>query len=199
MSDLLPAQRYGPTSGGITGVLGLLFCAGIIVTMLVMGMSAEGARVALGAAVGAVLCWTYLLRPRVIVELQAHSLLLRNPFTDVRIPLASVRTVGVRAVTSVTTIDDRTYDAIAVGYTLRKVLRGAVVDAQLRVPVPQETTRTRPKEPPVQELMVDQILAAAERARERGHAAGPAIRRLAVLELGALVLLVAAFAISLLP
>lgn len=176
-------QRYGPTSGTVTGVVGLVSCAVVVVVVVVGGLSPTSVRVGLAALALGVLIWAYLLRPSIVVEPDGHTLLLRNPLVSHRIPIAVVKAVVVRAITTVRTHDDDRFDAVAVGYPLRKIARGAT----------GASGRDRIE---IQTLMVDRILAAADRARTSEAPVGPVERRYAVVEIGLLVALVIAFAVS---
>jgi hypothetical protein len=191
VSDPLPEQRYGPTSGGISGVLGLVVSAVLIASSFAGGITLAGVRFGLAAALGGVLVWAYLLRPRIVIESGGHTLLLRNPFVDIRIPIATVRVVAVKAVTSVTTEDERRYDAVAVGYSVRNIVRGQrtvarIVDRPIGLGMSEPTQRPAAAhlpDQPVQQLMTEQILAAADRARDARAPGGPAKRSPAMLEL----------------
>lgn len=184
MSETGPVQRYGPTSGTVTGVVGLASCAVVVGAVVVGGLSPTSVRVGLAGLALAVLIWAYLLRPSIVVEPDGHTLLLRNPLVSHRIPIAVVKSVVVRAITTVRTHDDDRFDAVAVGYPLRKIARGHATEGAGRDRIE------------VQTLMVDRILAAADRARTTEAPVGPVERRYAVVEIGLLVALVIAFAVS---
>jgi len=181
-----PERRYGPTSGTVTGIVGLVVCALVIGLVAAGDLTSGSVRVALGAAGAAVLVWAYLLRPRIVLEAGGATLVLRNPLSTWRLPLDSVRVVGVRAVTTVKT-DDARYDAVAVGYPVRKLVRDARPGARnhddvLRVVRHDEQT-----------VMTEAILAAAERARLLRVAGQPAARSYAVVEIALLALAVVGF------
>lgn len=208
MSETSPVQRYGPTSGTITGVIGLVCCAFVAVAALAGGVSTTSLQVALGALALGVLAWAFLLKPRIIVEEgERMLLLLRNPLVSHRVPLAAVKVVGVRTVTTVKTEDER-FDAVAVGYPLRKIVRGNVARPAHptpglgipHAPLPAEPRHDRKQHhgsQDIQMLMTDRILAAAERARASGQPAGAAERRYAVAEIGLLAVLGIVFVVTL--
>lgn len=201
MTTSTPERRYGPTSGGLLGVLGLLLCAATLVYVVVGGIHQVSARVGIATLAAAVLIWAYLLRPRIIVEAGGDTLVLRNPIITYRIPLSAVRMVGVKVVTTVKTADAR-YDAVAVGYSLRKVIRSGrahtgasplVMQPQFRMLEPPPTRRVERAE---QDVMTEHVLAAAQQARERGLADSPVVRTVAVPELVALAALAVAFLVT---
>jgi len=189
MSDLSPVKRFGPSSGVVAGVVGLVACAGIAAIALTGEVTEGSVQVALGAAVVAVLLWAFMLRPRIVLDEAGSTVLLRNSFVDWRIPLAAVKVVGVRTVTTVKTEDGGRYDCAAVGYPLRRIVRGQTGNE----PRPGALPSRRPTDQPPQEIMADLVLVAAERARELGRPAGPAQRLPAWPEIAALVIAVAAF------
>lgn len=199
-------QRYGPTSGSFTGFLGLALCALVVGLVLAGDPSPGSVRVAIAAAGAAVLIWAYLLRPRIILEAGGATLVLRNPLSTWRLPLDSVRVVGVKTVTTVKT-DDARYDAVAVGYPLRKLVRDSVPGAPgpslsgMMLPSLRGTTLDPTDDEPSrlarqdeQTVMTEAILTAADQARVLRLAAPPATRTYAVLEIALAVLAVVAFA-----
>lgn len=206
MSQKSPEQRYGPTSGIATGVFGLVVVAVMLGAAAASGLSPGSVRTGLAAAALAILAWAFLLKPRIIVEEGGHILVLRNPLVSHRIPLAAVKVVGVRTVTTVKTEEGR-FDAVAVGYPLRKIVRGGAARAPRALPglgipgpeLPAKPPRTREPhagEGDIQELMTNRILAAAERARATGVEAGRVERRYAVVEIGLLVALAIGFLLT---
>ncbi|HEX5861956.1 MAG TPA: hypothetical protein VFY58_08945 [Nocardioides sp.] len=113
-------EDFGPSSGRITGVLGVAICVGIVV----LGV-AESARGFPPAAVwaalfGGVLFWAALLRPRVRVT--ESELRLRNMVSTVSVPLAAIEQIVVRQVLSVRAGEDR-YVSSAIGKTWRQLLK----------------------------------------------------------------------------
>lgn len=201
MSETSPAQRYGPSSGLVLGVVGLAVCALVLGLVVDAGLSAGSARVGIATLGAAVLIWAYLLRPRIIVEAGGATLHLRNPLTSWRIPLAAVRDVEVKTFTIVTT-DDASYEAVAVGYSLRTVVRASRPPSSgFLMPSlrgrdgrgSEETTTPRRKDQAEQKVMVQRVLAAADRARVLGLVGPPAQRSRAVLELALLGICVVAF------
>jgi hypothetical protein len=201
------AQTFTPNSGTGVGWTGIVLASVAVVVVLVDDRSAASLRFALVAATFGLLLWCYMLRPRVLIR--STELELRNPFTSWHVPLVDVRRVAVRAVTMVYT-DDRRFDGVAVGRPVRTLVRGRTVPqrplgvpglgankisegaAASRMPKGQLDTNM------VADFVIEQILAAAERAREKPPATHPPRRSWARLELAALVVLVVALVVSLL-
>lgn len=113
-------EDFGPSSGRITGVLGLGICVGIIILGVVEydeGFPAAGVWAALFAAV---LLWSAMLRPRVRVT--AAELRLRNMLTNISVPLAAIEQIVVRQVLSVRAGESR-YISSAVGKSWRQAIK----------------------------------------------------------------------------
>ncbi|MBO9523783.1 MAG: hypothetical protein J7518_19795 [Nocardioidaceae bacterium] len=204
MTEHIPEQRYGPTSGVISGIVGLVVCAVVVGLAIADGLTSTSVRFILGAGASAVLIWAYLLRPRIILEQGGRTLLLRNPFVDRRVPLAAVKVVGVRTVTTVRT-DEAAYDCVAVGHSVRKVVRGSGPGGGLggrwfggagTVGGPPPAHRPRLNEMSTQDAMTEQVLYAADQARLHGHATEPVERRLALPELVLLVVFLVALVVA---
>ena len=187
-----PVQRYGPTSGLGTGITGLACCAVIVGAVLSDPLSAGSLRVGIGALILAVLIWAFQMRPRIVIEADERSLLLRNPLVSWRIPMAAVRSVAVKTMTSVGVGDGRRYTSVAVGYSVRRVVRDRSAPPP-KVTVPESRAQQRRATHEEQRLMQERVLAAADRARARALPTGPVEREFAVLEIGLLVVLVVAF------
>ncbi len=184
-------QRYGPTSGNVSGVVGMLGCLVAAVWLPIAEHDLVATRWALGAGAGAVAIWAYMLRPRIIV--QPETLVLRNPLSSWLVPLAGVRVVQVRVLTRITTTAGTTYDAVAVGRPIKSLtgrkrttsfgVFGRSVSADPD-PVSSKFRYARTDTPDgTADLMTEQVLAAADRAREAGRADGPVRRVWATPEL----------------
>ncbi|MCW2856266.1 MAG: hypothetical protein JWR52_1881 [Marmoricola sp.] len=186
-------QRYGPTSGAITGMLGVLGCLVLAVGLPFAGHDLLTTRWSLGAGAAAVLLWSFMLRPRIIVK--DGTLELRNPLSSWLLGLAEVDAVQVRAVTRVRTTSGGSYDAVAVGRPIR-TLAGRKQRRSFgiggfggRVELAPEPTSVKPKyartngPDAIADLMIEQILAAAARAREARTADVGVRRDWAILEL----------------
>ena len=139
-------ERFVPTGGRVTGVVGLVMAAGVIVLWLVDPDSVPAA-VAAGALLGGVLVWASLLRPR--VSASRETLFLRNMLETIHIPLAAVDELVVRQVLTVR-VGEKKYVCPAVGRKLRKVMRGAAARAAPgsgRAGRPARTTSARRPSP----------------------------------------------------
>jgi hypothetical protein len=180
-------QRFGPTSGQLTGWTGVGLMVFFVGWLLVVERDLETAVVL--AAVG-VLMWCFLLRPRVL--LGPEQLVLRNAFSDWLIPLRLVEDVVVRQVT-VVHAGEHSYQGVGVGRPLRRLLR----EHPGREPVEPDTP-TRASAPhtdaQVPDFMVRQVLERVA-ALPPSQAGGQVRREYAVPELVALVVLVVLFAV----
>jgi hypothetical protein len=207
MAEAKVEQRYGPTSGAITGALGVVGCLVVAVGLPFAQHDVLTARWALGAGAGAVLIWSFMLRPRIIVH--PETLELRNPLSSWLVPLAGVEAVQVRAVTRIRTVSGGTYDAVAVGRPIRSLTgrtpRRSVLGVggfggrvDLAPDPPPASPRYRRTEGPdaIADLMTEQILAAAARAKDAGFADGPARRPWALPELVLMATMLLALALT---
>lgn len=200
-------RTFRPTSGTFLGWVGIGLAVVGIADAIFDDRSLGGVRFALGAAIFGLLVWCFMLRPRVVIG--ARDLELRNPFLTWYVPLASVRKVAVRAVTRVHT-DERRFDGVAVGRPARSLTRsrparrGSIglpglgssrytedADAN-RMPRGQLDANM------TADFVVEQILYAADRAREAEPDPRPPRRSWAWVELGALAVLLVALAVTLL-
>lgn len=201
------ARSFRPTSGTGLGWTGMVLAAAAIVDVLVGGHGLGGARFAFGAAIFGVLVWCFMLRPRLVIG--AADLELRNPFLSWHVPLVTVRRVAVRAVTRVWT-DDRRFDGVAVGRPARSLRYARPVARDTiglpglggrRVTAPAEATRPQKGQldpDMTADFVVEQILFAADQARERAQPSGTPTRSWAWPELAALSVLVVGLVVSLL-
>lgn len=122
-------ERFDPTSGRATGVLGLLSSAALVGFAIALHDGVWLSVLAAGLFLGVVV-WAALLRPR--VSLSASHLELRNMLETVEIPLLAVESVVVRQLFVVWAHEKR-YTNPGVGRSLREVTRG-----------PREATAPRP-------------------------------------------------------
>lgn len=110
--DDVETERFAPTSGRVTGVLGVVASIGFIA----IGLAFDDAEVAdwgiaLAVFVG-VLSWAALLRPR--VSMDADSLVLRGITGTVVLPLVRIESVVVQQFMAVT-VGGKRYVSAAVG------------------------------------------------------------------------------------
>jgi len=200
-------RTFRPTSGTFLGWVGIGLASAGVADALLDDRSVEGLRFALGAAIFGLLVWCFMLRPRLVIG--SSDLQLRNPFLTWYVPLASVRKVAVRAVTRVHT-DERRFDGVAVGRPARALTRARPVRrGSIGVPglgssrVTEDADASRVPKGQLDanmtaDFVVEQILFAADRAREAHPDPRPPRRTWAWLELGALAVLLVALVLSLL-
>ncbi len=89
-----PVQTFKPTTGHVTGYLGLAVCAVVVGIVVTSEQHVVGLRVALGAVLVAVLLWVALLRPRAAAY--DDTLVLRGMVSDTTLPLARIDAAVVR-------------------------------------------------------------------------------------------------------
>ena len=119
MSDDQP-ERFAPTSGRVTGVVGLLLAASVIVLGLADRDTGIADWVMVLAALMGVLIWAAVLRPR--VSLVGEHLELRNMLETILVPLAAIEQLAVRQVLAIR-VGDKRFVSPAVGKS-RRQLRG---------------------------------------------------------------------------
>jgi hypothetical protein len=110
-------EDFPPSSGRITGVLGLGMCVAIVVLGVVELDQGFPLAVVWAALFGGVVFWVATLRPRVRVT--GSELRLRNMLTTISVPLASIEQIVVRQVLSVK-VGDHRYISPAVGKSRRQ-------------------------------------------------------------------------------
>ena len=194
-------ERFPPTSGRISGVLGLVLVAVFLVLSVLAWDTGAPLGVAILSVLGAVLIWAVLLRPAVWVT--RRDLVLRSIFTTVRIPLVAVDDVVATQVLLVR-IGQRRYTSPAIGYTTR-----ANTKRRLRARSAKTAEVKRAEETAVPQAFVESRLRhLAQEARDLGGvrqgspeqaaAAADVRREWAWPELAAVALLAAAFLVWLL-
>ncbi len=123
MVDNPTEEKFAQNGGQVVAAVGMLIAVAMIV-----GWALDPDRVALWvlalAFVLAVLVWTSILRPRVMVD--GSFLVLRNMLSTVRIPLAAIEEIAVRQVMAVRA-GGRRYVCAGVGRTMRQALKGSAV------------------------------------------------------------------------
>jgi hypothetical protein len=120
-------ERFAPTSGRVSGIVGLITAGVILVLALIAGETGTPLGVAIVAVLGGLLVWASLLRPALWVT--AHDLVLRGMFSTHRVPLAAIDTVVVTQVLAVKVRDHR-YVSPVIGYTVRQTMRSKVREGQ---------------------------------------------------------------------
>ena len=206
-ADRSDDRLFKPTSGVISGWTGVGLAVVAVVSVLLDNLTLGGARFALLAAIFGLLVWCFLLRPRLVIG--SADLELRNPFVSWHVPLASVRRVAVRAVTRVYT-EDRRFDGVAVGRPVRSLMPGRPTRrSTIGMPGLGGTTMADGADASrvpkgqlnpdmVADFVTEQILLAADRARELSPEPRSPRRSWAWPELVLLIALVAGLVVTLL-
>lgn len=115
-------ERFAPTSGRVSGVIGLLVAVGVLALPLVLddsGIAPWG--MTLAGFVGAV-SWAALLRPSMAIR--GDALEMRNMFDTIRLPLRMIDEVAVRQVTAIL-VGEKRYTCAAVGRSRGAIRRDA--------------------------------------------------------------------------
>jgi hypothetical protein len=122
--DSVVGEKFARNGGSFIAVVG-----GVTVVAFIVGwiVDMDGVSPALpaGALVGGVLLYASTLRPRVLVE--DAELVLRNMFTTVRVPLATIEEIVVQQVLAVRA-GDRRFVCAGAGRSLRAVMRGTSLE-----------------------------------------------------------------------
>jgi hypothetical protein len=189
MDDNSPKQQFHPTNGRVTGWIGLVAAAAVLVLAVADFDSGAPLVAALGALLGALVVWMVMLRPALWTE--GDDLVMRGIVRTDRIPLAAIDKVAVGQVLAVSAGGHR-YVSPVVGYTVRQTVRARAGAAAAR----QERT-TDPRSPveSYQVFVEDRITHLARERRERGVVAGPVRRSYAWPEIVGFVVLVAAIVV----
>ena len=111
-------EYFKPTSGLITGSIGIVVVLAVIVVSVVDGSQGPDVAIILAAAFFGILIWAAMLRPRVGVS--EEVLVLRNMVSEAEIPLASIEQLVLRQVLAVRA-GDRRFVSPAIGRTLRSI------------------------------------------------------------------------------
>lgn len=113
----IQVEKFHPTSGRVTGVLGLV----VVAAVAVIGVIDAGADVPpwllAGCAFVGVVIWVVLLRPGAQVE--GDDLVLRGLVDTCRLPLVAIDNVAVGAVL-VVTVDGRRFSNSGIGRSRRQ-------------------------------------------------------------------------------
>jgi hypothetical protein len=205
-------ERFRPTNGRLTGVLGLLLCAFVGVVLVVYEPAATAVPGVIGCAFAAVFIWVVMLRPSVAAS--SAELRLRTLFETVSIPIASVDTVVVRRYLLVRA-GGRKYLCPAISRPLRKTVRTEMkwgghqflqpgVSEERLGGVQTEVSRYELAYPDFVEQRIAQLAARdrarrgiEERSEEEYELGSQVVHRKAWLELGLLAVLAVAFVVAL--
>lgn len=169
-----PARKFGANNGRVVGWLAMI--VGIVTIGLVISDGIGSGDVAAVAVVGLVmlLIWSIMLRPTIIHD--GNHLVLRQPFSDVRIPLVEVDSVTVRLFTLIST-PQRQYHSSAFSRSRRQLIK-------------RDTGRVEadPSKSQV-DLVEEQLNILVRDARVQDLPTGPVTRTPAWIEIGGLVAL----------
>lgn len=119
-------EKFRPTSGRITGALGLVLVASVVLIGALDRDQGFSLVVVCAALVVGVVIWATMLRPRLWAT--ESDLVMRNAFSTVTVPLAAIEQIAVRQVCAVR-VGDQRYVSPAVGKSWRQALRS---DRRLR-------------------------------------------------------------------
>ena len=131
MADAV-VEKFRPTSGRITGVLGLALAAVIVAVALIDRDQGIPAYVVWVVLFVAVLIWAAMLRP--LVWVTASRLVFRSMLSTISMPLAAIEQVVVSQVLAVR-VGDRRYVSASIGKPLREQMRRGREEA----PTPTES------------------------------------------------------------
>jgi hypothetical protein len=173
---------FGVTNGRVTGVIGLI--AGLVI-VLVAAFHASFAGIVAGLLV-CLLTWLVLLRPR--IGTRATDLHLRGILSTMVVPLASIESVSLRQVLTVSA-DGHNYVSAAIGHTFREINR------QRRGAGQVETVES--SKPKYADHVRDMISERSREARRDGAPMGPVRRQWAWPEIAALAVLVVLLVVAL--
>jgi hypothetical protein len=192
--DDAAVERFPPTSGRISGYLGLATAGLILVLSLSTGVHHRSVSVTILCLLGALLVWASLLRPAVWVT--RDDLVLRGMFHTDRLPLAAIDKVVVTQVLAVS-VDGRRFVSPAIGYSIRQTMKSK------RSRAGEVTDVNKPITDNHQLFVETRVLHLSQEARDRlgirkgspeQQALAAGVRRTwALPEIGAAVLLVLAF------
>lgn len=116
-------ERFQPTSGRISGFVGLGTAAVIFVIAVLDKDTGTPLGVAILALLGALLVWAALLRPAMWVT--STDLVMRGMFRTDMIPLAAINKVSVSQVFAVF-VGERRFVSPVIGYTARQTMKSRV-------------------------------------------------------------------------
>ncbi|MFC6341892.1 hypothetical protein ACFP8W_07890, partial [Nocardioides hankookensis] len=126
-SDSAVVERFAPTSGRISGIVGLATAGVILVLALIAGETGTPLGVAIVAVLGGLLIWAALLRPALWVT--SRDLVMRGMFSTQRVPLAAIDGVVVTQVLAAK-VGDHRYVSPVIGYTVRQTIKAKARDGR---------------------------------------------------------------------
>jgi len=114
------ALTFGPTSGAISGVVGVGCGLVVAASALFGGLTRSGLPYLFGGLAVAVLSWAILLRPR--IRMHADEVELRNSFSSWLVPYALITGSVVRSY-AVVRVGERKYAGLGLGRPRRSMTR----------------------------------------------------------------------------
>lgn len=111
---------FGPTSGAISGVVGIACGLVLAASTLFGGLTRSALPYLFGGLAIAVLAWAILLRPR--VRLHADEVELRNVFSSWLVPYAVITGAVVRSY-AIVRVGERKYAGLGLGRSRRSMTR----------------------------------------------------------------------------
>ncbi|MCL8025225.1 hypothetical protein [Nocardioides bruguierae] len=134
-------ERFAPTSGRVTGTIGIAICL-LLVVLAVLGAGASAPVAGIAAVLG-VLAWATMLKPR--LRIVGDRLVLVNSFETVTVPLAGITSVLVQQVL-VVVVGGRKFTSPAAGRSWRQAAKKPRSTRDLAMsPVPGEGLQTDAK------------------------------------------------------
>ena len=127
-------EKFRPTSGRITGVIGLLLVAAIVLIGVLDREQGFPPAVVWSALCVGVVIWAAMLRPRLWVT--TTDVVMRNMFSTVSVPLVAVEQIIVRQVVALRA-GERRYVSPAVGKSWRQTLKTSKPGPPTRPGAPQ--------------------------------------------------------------
>ena len=118
----MEVEKFRATSGHVSGVLALILAGTVAAVGLAQLDRGSPDWLVAGAVLFGVVVWVAVLRPALWVD--ARTLVMRNPFETIYIPLAAVEKLAVRQVLAVR-VGDRRHISPVVGRTRRETLMGS--------------------------------------------------------------------------
>ncbi len=135
-------DRFTPTSGRLTGWLGLVLAGVVLVIAIVDWDAGSPLGVAIAAILGGLLVWMALLRPALWTTRQ--DLVMRGMVRTNRIPLVTIDRVVITQLLAVGA-GGRRYLSPVIGYSTRQTVKGRARSAPTLQPEPshQQFVETR--------------------------------------------------------
>lgn len=122
-----PVERFKPTTGVLSGWIGLVFVAVGIAYVALEVHTKTGLQVALGLAFLGMVIWVTQLRSRAAAY--PSTLLLKNSLVDIRVPLRLVDEVSATRTLNVW-VGERRYVCIGIGRSMKSMFKSERASSQ---------------------------------------------------------------------